>query len=349
MVVFHRGPPSEDLDSLINSLAPSSDSTVGLMIKMVDLDNEPESGAIKMWQSLETDVLPWMVMAYPFTSRINGPAWSGELNAENVEKLMESPIRRALARGLLQGESGVWILLESGNSEKDDKAAAVLTENLKHMEESLVLPDISPQDISSGLMSIEADELKVSFSLLRVSKENPEEAVLVNMLLGTEEDLKDLKEEPIAFPVFGRGRALYALVGKGINRANILDACGFLVGSCSCEVKDQNPGVDLFMNVDWVNLVQPYIDLDRELPALTGFTASLAETGKAISGGGNSVDSAEEEDPVKSVPGNVQITSPEMEEVLTKNSPFLRKILLIGAASLIGVFGLGFFVFRVKG
>jgi hypothetical protein len=30
----------------------------------------------------------------------------------------------------------------------------------------------------------------------------------------------------------------------------------FLVGSCSCEVKEQNPGVDLLMQADWVGLVK---------------------------------------------------------------------------------------------
>ena len=44
--------------------------------------------------------------------------------------------------------------------------------------------------------------------------------VLLQMLLNTEDDLKTMKE-PMAIPVFGRGRALYALVGKGINEETI--------------------------------------------------------------------------------------------------------------------------------
>ena len=55
----------------------------------------------------------------------------------------------------------------------------------------------------------------------------------------------------MAFPVIGRGRVLYALVGKGIFRDTIAMASRFVVGPCSCQVKDQNPGFDLLLAVDW--------------------------------------------------------------------------------------------------
>ena len=55
----------------------------------------------------------------------------------------------------------------------------------------------------------------------------------------------------MAFPVIGRGRVLYALVGKGNFEDTIAMASRFVVGPCSCQVKDQNPGFDLLMNVDW--------------------------------------------------------------------------------------------------
>jgi hypothetical protein len=40
-------------------------------------------------------------------------------------------------------------------------------------------------------------------------------------------------------------------VGKGIFEDTIALASRFVVGPCSCQVKDQNPGFDLLMNVDW--------------------------------------------------------------------------------------------------
>src|SRR5262245_15707935 len=74
--------------------------------------------------------------------------------------------------------------------------------------------------------------------------------MLLATFLGMEDDLHK-RQEPIVFPVFGRGIALHALVGKGITEENIATAAGFLVGECSCEVRRLNPGVDLLMTADW--------------------------------------------------------------------------------------------------
>jgi hypothetical protein len=66
--------------------------------------------------------------------------------------------------------------------------------------------------------------------------------------------LKDLKD-PMIFPVFGRGRALLPLIGAGITPENIEDSGSFLVGACSCEVKELNPGFDLLLAADWNGLL----------------------------------------------------------------------------------------------
>ena len=94
------------------------------------------------------------------------------------------------------------------------------------------------------------------------------------MLLGSEEDLAESKE-PIAFPIYGRGCVLYALVGKGINAETIDEACAFLVGPCSCIVKEENPGVDLLVSADWDGQVRRQAVPERALPELTGFSAFL--------------------------------------------------------------------------
>ncbi|MDE2714511.1 MAG: hypothetical protein OSB74_09135, partial [Verrucomicrobiota bacterium] len=78
-------------------------------------------------------------------------------------------------------------------------------------------------------------------------------------LLNSEDDLKELQHEPMAFPVFGRGRALNALVGKGINADMIDEASAFLSGPCSCQVKRQNPGFDLLTSVNWDQLLENQI------------------------------------------------------------------------------------------
>ena len=74
--------------------------------------------------------------------------------------------------------------------------------------------------------------------------------MLIEMLLHTDSDLAK-STESMVFPIFGRGRALDALIGKGINADTIKDTARFLCGACSCEAKRLNPGVDLLMAADW--------------------------------------------------------------------------------------------------
>jgi len=76
----------------------------------------------------------------------------------------------------------------------------------------------------------------------------------VQMLLRSEPDLID-RTDPMIFPVFGRGRALLPLIGAGITADNIHSSASFLVGACSCEVKELNPGFDLLLAADWDELL----------------------------------------------------------------------------------------------
>ncbi len=90
----------------------------------------------------------------------------------------------------------------------------------------------------------------MEFSSIEVSRDEASESVLVKMLLGSEPDLAETAA-PMAFPVFGRGRVLYALVGAGIKPDMIMKACSFIVGPCACEIKSENPGFDLLLTADW--------------------------------------------------------------------------------------------------
>ena len=71
------------------------------------------------------------------------------------------------------------------------------------------------------------------------------------MLTHLEDDLGTFANEPMVFPVFGRGRVLEPLIGAGINKENVLEHSGYLCGACSCEIKDQNPGIDLLIAANW--------------------------------------------------------------------------------------------------
>jgi hypothetical protein len=56
---------------------------------------------------------------------------------------------------------------------------------------------------------------------------------------------------PFAAPVFGRGRVLGAWALEELDDLMIEDTSLFLTGRCSCRVKNENPGWDLLLKVDW--------------------------------------------------------------------------------------------------
>lgn len=177
------------------------------------------------------------------------PVWSGVLNGEKFSKLTDSPIRAEVVKRLLAGDSGVWIVLESGHKELDDAEVARLEKRIKFLETVADIPTIDPNDPSSLLGP--GPDLRVGFSVLRISKDNPRENLLRTMLLGPTWDLNEASEGPIASVVFGRGRVLGAWPTTELDDESIDEACLFLLGACSCQVKQLNPGWDLLMSLDW--------------------------------------------------------------------------------------------------
>jgi hypothetical protein len=145
----------------------------------------------------------------------------------------------------------VWLLLESGDAEKDAAAAELLAAELKELETELKLPELTeaPED---NLLA--GPPLKLAFSTLRIPRRDSADEPLVQMLIRSEPDLAE-RNDPMIFPVFGRGRALFPLIGAGITAENIYDSAAFLVGACSCEVKELNPGFDLLLAAEWDTLL----------------------------------------------------------------------------------------------
>lgn len=216
---------------------------------------------------------PWIEVFYPLNSQIRTPVWSGPLTAERVRKILESPARSRLAQRLLGGEIAVWVLVKSGHAEKDRRALESLRTHLKRASDTLRIPETG---IDANGNPVEVADFKtypVRFGLMEIARHAPEDELLVSALLKSEADLEHY-DEPMAFPVFGRGRALYALVGDGIQEKNILDACKAMLAWCSCEIKSLNPGTDLLIAADWSRPAGGRMVKDPELP-LTGLTSAL--------------------------------------------------------------------------
>jgi len=273
LVVIHReklAAADEQFVEALRQRVTDEASPVNLVLTVVDLNQASDDPVIRELAEKHQELsAPKVMLYYPGWDGPGRLAWSGPLSREATEIISDSPARREIAKRILDGQSAVWVLIESGDRVKDDAAEQILQRELARMEETLKLRSQEELAVDEKFLPDTAVKLKLAFSSYRLQRDDPQEAVFLATLLGSEPDLVEF-QDPIAIPVFGRGRTYYALVGKGIHRDMIEDNCRFLVGDCSCEVKRQNPGMDLVFAVNWDELVVGSAQRDVLLPELTG-------------------------------------------------------------------------------
>lgn len=275
VTIYHRSPLSKGDKTIVDWLenrALDERIPANLTVRTVDVSSLQAEDRARP-RKLPED-MPSIAVEYPAAGPKAGVIWSGRLSREAAQALVDSPARRKMADRILAGDCVVWVLVESGNKEKDETARSVLDAQLRRLETTLKLP----QTVSySGLPDTDAADrprpdipLRLSFSLVCVSRDDPAEEILLQMLLRGESDLDKYARQPIAFPVFGRGRALYSLVGRGINKANVEEASHYLTGACSCQIKAENPGWDMLLAANWTTAASPGSAPAPQPPILTG-------------------------------------------------------------------------------
>jgi len=174
--------------------------------------------------------------------------WNGVLDADSLGRLLESPARAELVRRLIRGDSVVWVAV-AGSDPEDQAATERLEERLRFLEQVGSLPEQDPTDPESRLGP--GPELALRFSLLRMTADDPEEALFRRLLAGPGGEEGAAEGAGFAAAVFGRGRVLGAWPLASLEDALIEDVSLFLIGRCSCRVKQENPGWDLLLRADW--------------------------------------------------------------------------------------------------
>lgn len=285
VVVFHKGPLGAAETKAVEFLkAAGAEGKANLALEMADLNGQIHPQLKALWEAQADKTLPRMVLTYAVRRQMQAAwqagtpvaqtdapptVWTGPVTLEAAKTVVDSPARRQVASRILEGQTTVWVLLECGKKDADDAAAKLLTEQLARLEKELHLPEADPSEAAAvpapGASAAPALQpsapaqdapkgppIKIAFSLLRIAPADAAEAVFVQMLLGLEKDLPEShKSLPLAYPMYGRGRALNPLVGKGINAENIQEYASALTAACSCEVKNENPGTDILVQADW--------------------------------------------------------------------------------------------------
>jgi hypothetical protein len=318
IIVFHEGALTDEQQKVIDDLEEKVINDE-YYVRPVDLSGDVHEAVRKFYDNLKTKELPCVAVRYPDSYVDDPPAYTGPLSASDLDLLIDSPTRREIARRILQGDSVVWLLVQSGDAEKDAKAEKMLNKQLKELTKELELPDLEPAD--AQYMDEEAGpELRLAFSLLTVSRSDAGERLFLELLDAsdpeidegdagqseadpetneddpedagddpqTEENDQDKGEDdpkndvdepqPEAYAFFGRGRVLGPLAGEDLVPEVVADACYYLTGPCSCQIKVQNPGFDMLMHVDWDGVIYGEYTLAEALPRLTTAAAVVQDT-----------------------------------------------------------------------
>ena len=290
-VIIHQGALDEEqkkaLKIIDEAASPLVDTGANLSLHKVDLSSV--SSVEPHWQSetstFKPDDPPRIALYYPTSTGIQEPQWTGELTTANAKAIIDSPLRQKIKDQLLSGTSNVWLLIQSGNEALDLEAEQRLRKFLGQASKETKLPDgIIPLEKAHQLRSgpdegpIDMDDvlrssvpLKIHFSTIAVSRNDPVEEIFISMLLKHSPRMRSVTDQPIAIPIFGRGRVLEGMIGTDITLEHTLGASSYLCSACSCQVKEENPGLDMLMAVKWADhMLGNLIIEDRVLPPLEG-------------------------------------------------------------------------------
>lgn len=271
---FHKGDlgtAGEEMKSAVSTAAESAEAPSNIVFVPVDLEEDKELAGVppdvkEAWQAEEEPALPQFLVSSP----VGGHLFMGSLSPKDLPPLLDSPMRQRIGDLIKDGKAGVYVLLKSADEDANVAAEKVLQGVVDDVASGKIQLYTMPPaynaygpgqpDTAQGEKAKEGEEKDgeeqeenesgLSIGLVTLSRDTPREKWFVDSLLALEPDLRESKE-PIVFMIYGRGRALFSCLGKGIRRDNLIMDVEFITGACSCTVKNMNPGVDLLMSYDW--------------------------------------------------------------------------------------------------
>lgn len=241
-------PADDAVLTRLNAASDAEPARINAELTKVNLaahapDHLPEE--LERWQHRHPDVaLPVFAVFSPH----GGELYTGKLEVSDVDAMVDSVARRRAAELLEEGHTTVLILLEAD----DEALMADAHEAINEVAQRAATGEIVPRSLGSIDVVEFGDDTRdvLSVAVLSLRRDDPNEEWFVRTLLSVEPDL-DEYDEPMVFALYGRGRAMEPFIGPGITAGNLSDCISFLAGACSCEVKEQNPGMDLLMAWDW--------------------------------------------------------------------------------------------------
>jgi len=289
---FHHGEEAEqdkEVNKLLRELS-EADPPANVRLDSFDVTKEDQlkrlpKVVLKAREENAKDGEPLHVV---FTSW-GAELYVGRLDVKTLRAMVDSPLRQKLGKSFHDGNATTLLILE-GPDAKANKEAEKVCKQVAAKAEAGEIPVSSafgdmyvppPADDGTEKDGEEggekdgakkdgaetADEHKpetMKVGVLKLSRKNEAEKWLIASLLKIEPDLDEFADKTMIFAVYGRGRAMPPYIGKGITVENLVDCAFFFGGACSCQVKDQNPGMDLLMKWDWDATAEAWAKEDPE-------------------------------------------------------------------------------------
>ena len=250
------------LAKLENSVIQKNDHA-NLIVETIDLSRQKvvPTASLPVKSDVELQV------AYPLDCPVQRTFWQSPLNSKAVDQLLYSPTRRLIGEHLTNGSPIVWLFIQGENKKQSADKLKLLKESLVELEKSWAIPQLTD---NTGKYKVDLSPIVERPAL------NASDGFLQTLLKSVKpEHLKS--RDAMLFSFYGQGRVLNALTGEDINLKKIKEQADFLLGKCSCIVKEQNPGIDVLFNTDWsYNLGNTWIE-DEPQPAVTGFDGFIEE------------------------------------------------------------------------
>jgi hypothetical protein len=263
--VIHNGKLSEENTKALNLLQDASTLYSGgilehkseikypanIKLTKIDVnqktDNKVFYELIQKYKNLDK---PLLLLSMPKREgRDYNIIWEGELTVTSAYYILDSPTRRMIPREIAKGHKIIWLFIDGDSKKENEEKLELLNNSVASFSKEFNENHGYVDDPANE--GCEIDSNKVDISIIRLSNKDD---LLTNILRAFESEFAETKS-PSAFAIFGRGRVLGGCFAKSFNKETIEQACSYITGDCSCEIKQQNPGVDLLVSADWYKVM----------------------------------------------------------------------------------------------
>lgn len=274
---FHEGPISEqdqNLHQLAEKLATDGRAVANLALYPVDLGKPEQYERLpetvrKSWEKYRAEQEEKgqpVKSGYAVYTAWGAELLIGQLDEATLKALVDSPARTSLGQLFQQGNAVVVLFMPGADQEENQRVEKLVQSMIDEVATgklmgmaiytpleaySMYEPTVDQSEPAEATESSEPQGAGIKVGLLRVARDDPQETWLLRALMAMDPELEKMRDKPMVFFCYGRGRAMPPYVGEGITAENLAAEMEFLSGACSCMVKDANPGVDLLIRWDW--------------------------------------------------------------------------------------------------